>query len=281
MLPLQDENPTRRRAVVTTALIVVNVAVFALLQQGRPDVETVPVDIEASVGRPVEQVELPGELSFDLRYAAIPCEVTSGDPLSADEVVATFGEGDPTACGVDLGLGENPLFPQKRVWLSVAFSMFLHAGWFHLGGNMLFLWVFGNNIEDHLGHVRHLAFYGLGGVVAALAHVAVQPASTIPVVGASGAVAAVMGAYLVWFPDARVRTLFFFFLILFFEIRAKWLLLGWFVLQFFTGEGEGVAWVAHVGGFVFGVLVALLVRASPGARRLLWTPDYRDAGAGP
>ena len=275
MLPLKDENPTRRTPFVTVALILANVGVFVLLQQGQPETDTVPVDIRSDVGSPVDVVQLPGDLSFNLQHAAIPCEVVSGEPLSTDEAVATFSDGDAEACGADLGLGENELFPDKQVWLSVVFSMFLHAGWLHLGGNMLFLWIFGNNIEDHLGHLRYLLFYLLGGLASAGAHVAVQPDSTIPVVGASGAVAAVMGAYLVWFPNARVRTLIFFFLILFIEIRAKWLLAFWFVLQFFTGADSDVAWVAHVGGFVFGVVVGLAVRASRLGRDVMWTRDYR------
>jgi membrane associated rhomboid family serine protease len=136
---------------------------------------------------------------------------------------------------------------------------------------MLFLWIFGNNIEDRLGPVRFLAFYVVGGVVATLAHVLLNLDSTVPMVGASGAIAAVMGAYLVWFPDAPVRTALFFFLITVVRIRAKWVLGFWFVLQFFTSPNSGVAWAAHVGGFVFGVLVALLVRTNRLARRALWT----------
>jgi membrane associated rhomboid family serine protease len=127
---------------------------------------------------------------------------------------------------------------------------------------MLFLWVFGNNVEDRLGHVPYLLFYVASGIVATLAHVGVDPSSTIPVVGASGAIAGVMGAYLVWFPNVPILTAFFYILILLREIKAKWLLGFWFVLQFFTSPNDGVAWVAHVGGFVFGVLVGLLLRPS-------------------
>jgi membrane associated rhomboid family serine protease len=125
---------------------------------------------------------------------------------------------------------------------------------------MLFLWVFGNNIEDRLGKVGFAIFYLVGGLVATAAHVVVDPSSTVPVVGASGAIAAVMGAYLVWYPDAPVRTVVIFFLITIMDIRAKWLLGFWFVLQFFTNPNDGVAWMAHVGGFAFGVLVALALR---------------------
>jgi membrane associated rhomboid family serine protease len=111
-----------------------------------------------------------------------------------------------------------------------------------------------------MGKLGFIAFYLVGGLVAALAHIFVQPDSTVPVVGASGAIAAVMGAYLVLFPDAPIRTIIIFYLILFRDISAKWLLAFWFVSQFFINPNEGVAWVAHVGGFVFGALVALLFR---------------------
>jgi membrane associated rhomboid family serine protease len=144
---------------------------------------------------------------------------------------------------------------------------------------MLFLWIFGNNIEDRLGSVRYLGFYLLGGLAATVAHIVVQPFSTVPLIGASGAIAAVMGAYLVWFPDAPVRALLFFIFPTY--IRAKWFLGFWFVMQFFTNAGSGVAWVAHVGGFVFGVLVALLVRKKPKAAEHLFRQPYRPHGGGP
>ncbi|CAN5646174.1 rhomboid family intramembrane serine protease [soil metagenome] len=268
MFPIKDENPTSRRAVVTVLLILANVAVFVLLQQTQTGTEVVDTDDGP--------VALSAELSFNLETAAIPCEVVEGRPLSFEEVRATFEAGDDQAC--DEGGGSDaPLFAGKQVWLAVLVSMFLHGGWLHLGGNMLFLWVFGNNIEDHLGVLRYLGFYLLGGVVASAAHIAVQPASTVPVVGASGAIAAVMGAYLVWFPEAPVRTVIVFFFILFRDIPAKWLLGFWFVTQFFTGANSGVAWMAHVGGFVFGVAVGLLVRASRSARQALWRRRYADA----
>jgi membrane associated rhomboid family serine protease len=150
--------------------------------------------------------------------------------------------------------------PDKNVWLSAITSMFLHGSLLHIGGNMLFLWVFGNNVEDVFGKVGYALFYVAGGIAATLTHVALNLDSTVPVVGASGAIAAVMGAYLVLFPHAKVRTAIFFLLILVVNIRALWVLGFWFVMQFFTSPEEGVAWAAHVGGFVFGVLVALVVR---------------------
>ncbi len=138
--------------------------------------------------------------------------------------------------------------------------MFLHGSLLHIAGNMLFLWIFGNNIEDRMGIGGYIGFYLLAGLVASAAHILVQPDSTVPVVGASGAIAGVMGAYLVLFPNVKIRSLIIVFIILFRDISAKWLLGIWFVTQFFTSPNAGVAWVAHVGGFAFGALVALMLR---------------------
>jgi len=142
-------------------------------------------------------------------------------------------------------------------------SMFLHGGWMHLLGNMLFLWIYGDNIEDELGPVRFALFYGACGLAAAAAQVAAEPASRVPMVGASGAIAGVMGAYLLMFPRARVDILIIF--IFFFRIVPvpAWIVLGlWFALQLFGGLGTpagggGVAYWAHAGGFVAGVVLAL------------------------
>jgi membrane associated rhomboid family serine protease len=143
--------------------------------------------------------------------------------------------------------------------------MFLHGGWLHLGGNMLFLWVFGNNVEDRLGYVVYPLFYVLGGLAASGLQLAFDANSTIPSLGASGAIGAVLGAYIVLFPHARVTTLVIFFFITVVEIRAGVVLAIWFVLQLFSGVGQlgsdvngGVAYWAHVGGFAFGALVAWL-----------------------
>jgi len=257
--------------VVTITLILVNIGLFVLVQQRQPEVEPVPVDVRTDQGLDIEAINLPGETAFDLEHAAIPCEVVRGEPLTTDELLASLVRGDTEACNADLGIGDE-VFPEKRVWFSVVLSMFLHTGWLHLGGNMLFLWIFGNNIEDHLGRLRYLLFYLLGGFVATVAHVVAQPDSTVPVIGASGAIAAVMGAYLIWFPNARITSLFVLFPVV---VRAKWWLLAWFVLQFFTTEDSSVAWLAHVGGFVFGVVMALLVRLTDRGRSLAWTPAHR------
>jgi membrane associated rhomboid family serine protease len=255
VLPLRDENPTRRVPVVTIVLIIANVAVYFLVQ---PNAE----DASAST-------------RFSVERAAIPCELVQGRPLTVDEIQATYSGGDDTAC--EVGSAASPeVFPGKGVRLAVLTSMFLHGSLLHLGGNMLFLWIFGNNIEDRLGPVPYLLFYVASGIVATAAHIAVQPDSTVPVIGASGAIAGVMGAYLVWFPNAPILTLFIFFIILFRQISAKWLLAFWVAIQFLEpfNPNSGVAWVAHVGGFVFGVLVAFVLRAAGGSRAPGPLPTY-------
>ena len=256
MIPLKDENPTTRTPFVTVAIVLACAAVWFVVQQSQPERRRVEVLEQGA------EVDVPGDLAFNLEYAAIPCEVVTQEPLDLDELSATFERGDTEACEERQTSPE--LFPDKAIWMSVVVSMFLHGGLLHLGGNLLFLWIFGNNVEDRLGHVAYLGFYLVGGVVATIAHVAVNADSTVPVVGASGAIAAVMGAYLVWHPNARINTLVMMVFITFVRVRAKWLLGFWLLLQFFTSDNSGVAWVAHVGGFVFGVLFGLVV--GPGGR---------------
>jgi membrane associated rhomboid family serine protease len=259
VIPLKDENPTVRTPFVTVALVLACAAVWFLVQSAQPERRQVEVLEEGS------EVDVAGDLAFNLEYAAIPCEVVSQEPLDLDELTATFQRGDTESC--DDADGAPELFPDKSIWLSVVVSMFLHGGLLHLGGNLLYLWIFGNNVEDRLGHVAYLGFYLVGGVAATLAHVAVNADSTVPLVGASGAIAAVMGAYLVWHPNARINTLVMMVFITFVKVRAKWLLAFWFALQFFTGNDSGVAWVAHVGGFVFGVVAGLAIGPGRGRRR--------------
>lgn len=162
------------------------------------------------------------------------------------------------------------LVTQGAGWHGFLTSMFLHGGWMHLLGNMLFLWIFGDNMEDVLGHVRFLLFYLAGGVLAALLQVAVEPASPVPMVGASGAIAAVLGGYLLMFPRARVDVLLI--IVIFFRIFVipAWIVLGvWVAFQLFGGFSsaqDGVAYWAHLGGFAAGVVLALpawLARGGP------------------
>jgi membrane associated rhomboid family serine protease len=238
VLPLYDDNPTGRVPYLTILFIALNVVVFAFVQ---------PRGGEA-------------EVEFTYRYAVIPCELDQGSPLSQGE--AFTGE-----CG--LGREDEPgstiesveVAPGKNVWLAVIWSMFLHGSWLHLLGNVWFLWVFGNNIEERFGRAGFVAFYLASGIVATLAHVLVDTGSTIPLIGASGAVAGVMGAYIVLFPRARVLTWWPMFLILVVYIPAVIVLGLWFLMQFATDPNSGVAWQAHVGGFLFGAAVAWALRS--------------------
>ena len=250
MFPLWDENPTKRPAVVTIGLIIICVAAFFLVQ-------------------PQDTVQ--GDIEFTYEYAAVPCEVMQGRPLTVDETNETVSGVDQTACDDDVADSDSRYFPDKNVFLALVTSMFLHGSLMHLGGNMLFLWVFGNNVEDHVGRFKYILFYLAAGVVATIAHVLAQVDSTIPVIGASGAIAGVMGAYAVWFPKAQVRTIVVVMLV---RLPAIVPLVVWLGSQFFIGPDEGVAWMAHVGGFVFGAAVALLVRGAKGVRDMVWEDKY-------
>ena len=264
MLPLFDENPTDRTPFVTWILIVASIGLFLAANAGF-GVTPTNMTVDDEVRR------LPDDLQFSLEYAAIPCEIIEQRPLQVSEVADTyFLTGDPRSC--DPSADDGALFDDKLVRLATVSSIFLHAGAFHLGLNMLFLWVFGNNVEDRLGRSGFLAFYLVAGVVSTVAYVAFQPAGTVPIIGASGAVAGIMGAYLVWYPDAPIRTLLFLILV---DIRARWFLLAWFVIQFFTSTGPG-AWIAHVAGFIFGVIAGRIVRkVQPRLRQLRQRPSQR------
>jgi len=245
VFPLKDENPTELVPFVTVALIVINVAVWLLVQGAGT-----------------------GERFLDSLcvYGAIPGEITGA--IQRGELVPL---GADAWCRVG-GLGATSLLT----------SMFLHGGWMHLIGNMWFLWVFGNNIEDSMGHLRFVIFYLIAGLIAAGAHIVASSSSGLPMVGASGAISGVMGAYIVLYPRVRVYTLVV--VVVFIQVVTlpAVVLLGlWFGLQLLQGAlaaggvaGGGVAFWAHVGGFVAGVgLVRLfsrprLVRAKLDGRRL-------------
>jgi membrane associated rhomboid family serine protease len=246
VIPFKDYNPTSRRAWITLGIIALNVFVYFLVQpHGQGNLDPQQQGQEAIV-----------EETFTFAHAAIPCEVTHDRPLTVAEIEDTVNNGDANAC--EASLPASPVaFPQKNVFLAVLYSMFLHGSLLHIGGNMLFLWIFGNNIEDRMGWIGYPIFYLVAGLVAAATQFAVTPNSTIPIIGASGAIAGVMGAYLVLFPRARIFGLIF---IVPLRIQAAWFLGFWFVLQFFTSPSSGVAWVAHVGGFIFGALVAFPLR---------------------
>ena len=243
MIPLRDANPVRRRPIVTYGLISLCFLAFGL-----------ELWIQASEGER-------GLEGFFLTYGLVPGDLT-GD----------------AGTGV-AGLG--------RAIVALVAHLFLHGGWLHLGGNMLYLWIFGNNIEDRFGRLRFLGFYLIGGLVAALSQVWIEPGSTTPLIGASGAIAAVLGAYLVLYPGARVLSLVF--LVFFYQLLhvPAVIVLGlWFVLQLLSGVGSlgastdgGVAFFAHIGGFVAGLVIGLVVRAVGGRGGRAGQPSGR-AGVG-
>ncbi|HON07394.1 MAG TPA: rhomboid family intramembrane serine protease [Verrucomicrobiota bacterium] len=220
MFPLKDDIPARRLPIVTTLIIALNCVVFL---------------IELMAGRRVENIFL--------MYGLIPARYTIPDISN--------------------------LFNLQEQVLPFIFSMFIHGGWTHLIGNMWTLWVFGDNVEDKLGSFRFLIFYIIGGVAAAIMHILTNADSPIPTIGASGAVASVMGAYFRFFPGAKIMTMIPPFIFgPFFKIPAILFLGWWFVLQFFNGTlalaentkiAAGVAWWAHIGGFLFGIFLSTIV----------------------
>lgn len=188
---------------------------------------------------------------FVYRQASIPCEVFAGEPLSVDEIETGACRPSP----------EPPFFPEKSIPRSLVASLFMHGSLGHLFGNLWVLWVFGNNIEDRMGHLGFGVFYLMAGLGASLAHVFRTPDSTIPLVGASGAIAGVMGAYLVLFPTARVISVIPPLIFWPFRVPALIFLGVWFVGQFGLSDPR-IAWDAHVGGFVIGAVYALIRRRS-------------------
>jgi membrane associated rhomboid family serine protease len=243
VLPVHDDNPTRRPGYLTWLLIAINVVVFVMS----------PLAMHVVGSTPLKQ-ECQTRAYFD-HYAAIP-----------DELVHNRQE--PAAVEYQEGrcLRVAPAPFTKRPVVSVLTAMFMHGSWLHLLGNMLFLWVFGNNVEDRLGRLRYLLFYLFCGYAATYGFALVQPTSNAPLVGASGAIAGVLGGYFVLFPRARVLSLLTFFFFLPLRLPA-WLVLGsGFVLQYLSlrtnqaGSGSGVAYLAHVIGFVLGAAICWQLR---------------------
>ena len=254
MLPLRDSTRRQKVPYLTIALIGANVLSF-LFWQPTLKSETNP---EAA------------QQTFFWCHGQIPYEEAHQVPLGESGVAGQAQiEQDYGLTAGQAGQLQTYLdrqCPNKNVWLSVITAMFLHAGWLHLLGNMLFLWIFGDNVEEALGRIGYLAFYFVGGLAAGALQFVLAPNSTIPNVGASGAIAAVLGAYIVLYPRARILTVVFFFLITVIELPAMVVLGLWFVLQLFEGVSGlaahvngGVAYWAHVGGFGFGVIVAFLL----------------------
>jgi membrane associated rhomboid family serine protease len=251
MLPLRDSQRRQRIPLVTLGLIAANVVAFLFWQP------TLRHEQDAELAQQTFfwcQGQIPYELAHRVPLA-------ESGPSGRARIAQDYGV-TPTQAG-SLQTYLQRRCPDKSIWLSILSSMFLHGGWLHLLGNMLFLWIFGDNVEDALGKVGYLAFYLVGGVAAGALQFVIGPNSTIPNVGASGAIAAVLGAYIVLYPRARILTVVFFFLITVIELPAVVVLGLWFVLQLFQGfsglaanVNSGVAFFAHVGGFLFGAAIA-------------------------
>lgn len=252
MFPYKDENPTERAAVVTVGIIALNVLAFILVQGA---------GAEAQVARSV-------------------CDLG----LIPGEILGTARPG----IGVQLAPGLVCVVESAPKYWTVLTSMFMHGGWFHLIGNMLFLWVFGNNIEDAMGHGQFLVFYLICGAAAAAAQTFVSPQSLVPMVGASGAISGVLGAYLLLYPKVRVHTLIILPIYITTVAVPAWVMLGyWILIQVLSGLGSlrevekgGVAFFAHVGGFVAGFLLVRLFASDEVLRRRPTPPApyyrYRD-----
>jgi membrane associated rhomboid family serine protease len=259
MIPIRDTLPSRRFPVVTVALIVINLLAF--LFQGY--LQTQPPRLNDGIAWQNEGLAPPGFDADAYRTHRLSGADPNLYPISAGDYLITQYALIPA----ELLRGEDlpPTIPIP-LWLTILTSMFLHGGLMHLLGNMLYLWIFGDNVEDAMGPIRFLAFYLLCGVAAALAQIAIDPGSAVPLIGASGAIAGVLAAYFMLFPYARVLTLIpiFFFLRLI-PVPAVLLLGFWFLLQVISGAGSlgaggGVAWFAHIGGFVAGALLVFPLR---------------------
>jgi membrane associated rhomboid family serine protease len=240
VFPLKDNIPTDRLAVVTIAFIAINVIVYFLLQKGGifsgPD-DAIVVDW--------------GAIPYEFSHPGKECGIAA-QQIACEGMRGVSGEA-----------ARQPAF-----WVTAFSSMFMHGGILHLAGNMLFLWIFGNNVEDAMGPVKFVGFYLLGGLAAIAAQIAIEPNAAVPTIGASGAVAAVLGGYILLYPRARVVTVIF--IIFFFtivELPALLILGFWFLQQVAfgayglanpTGGGGGVAYFAHIGGFAFGLLAIKL-----------------------
>ncbi|MGZ4150150.1 MAG: rhomboid family intramembrane serine protease [Actinomycetota bacterium] len=271
MFPLKDNIPTDRFPVVTVALIAINVFVFLFLQQpsGFSSVNNETV---------VKYGAIPYELTHPGRHCGLGDQVTLSGKLieSGSGSVGCEGKVDTDfqpPVKITSVTGSQP-----SAWVTIFTAMFMHGGFLHIIGNMLFLWIFGNNVEDAMGPLKFIGFYLLAGIAALALQVVFNPDATAPTIGASGAIAGVLGGYILLYPRARVLTLIFLiFFVTFIEVPAVLVLGLWFLQQIYFGvadlsdpTGGGVAYFAHIGGFAFG-LIFIRVFAS----RVRKTPEPR------
>ena len=239
MFPLYDDNPIEHTPLVTYALVAINVLVFLWASQLPDSQQQVLAYRHGFVPARIIQLSQPHPIYV---------------PVNTSVQIPFWGE---QAVQRPLELAPVP----RQIWLSLLTCMFLHGSWMHLLGNMWFLWIFGDNVEDRLGSLLYLILYLLGGVIASISHWVVDPDSILPVIGASGAIAAVLGAYAITWPWARVRTLVFLLIfVTIIDVPALVVLGVWFLVQLLAGHealyhagSGGVAWWAHVGGFLAGV----------------------------
>jgi membrane associated rhomboid family serine protease len=278
LFPLKDNVPTSRFPVLTVVLIAVNVLVFCWQLSFSGSEESDEVRQGGVTGlseRDQNSIEY-GAIPYRILNPGRECAVGVPGQSGAEIVCEETEEYERAEAS---GTGFVPL-DEAPWWATVLLSMFMHGGLLHIAFNMLFLWVFGNNVEDSMGRPRFLAFYLLAGVAALYAQALIDPSSTVPTIGASGAVAGVLGAYILLLPHARVLTLIFIiFFVTLVEIPAYVMLGIWFVLQFLPAVGQvatpvdggGVAYFAHVGGFIFGLAMV----------RLFAKHRYEFGGGGP
>jgi rhomboid family protein len=257
LIPLKDDIPTRRFPILTVAIIVACTLVYFGFEHGGLGLGAKGNERVIDYGAIPYEVTHPGKECFQPRQPL--ADATTGQPV---EILC---EGKDVPDKVPARAKRDPSSP--ATWITILTSMFMHGSLLHLGGNMLFLWIFGNNIEDSMGRPRFVAFYLLGGLAALAGQTLIDPSSTAPTVGASGAIAAVLGGYALLYPRARVITVVF--IIIFFtilELPALIVLGLWFLMQVFYGTaqvaqpvgGGGVAYFAHIGGFIFGLALIKL-----------------------
>jgi rhomboid family protein len=276
VIPLKDNIPTVRFPVVTVLLIAANIAVFAwqLTQSTTPGSSRSP-HVQSLSERDEATIEY-GAIPYRLTHPGKDCALGAASQASNVDVVCQgTSEYDRARQAGAEGLAPFQPLDAPAWWVTLFTSMFMHGGLLHIGFNMLFLWIFGNNVEDSMGRPRFLLFYLLAGVVAGYAQSLLDVDSTVPQIGASGAVAGVLGGYLLLHPQARVLTVVIvIFFVTLIEVPALAFLVLWFALQFLgqfgapeVGGGGGVAYFAHVGGFVFGLAAIRLFtsgRPAPG-----------------
>ena len=227
VIPISDINPARNTPVISRVFMISTVLVFILIQ-------------------PKNQIEL---INFFYQYSAIPCELVNFAPLSESQFYNN-------SCFYDQF---KVIFPSKNLYLSVIFANFLHANFLHILGNLWSFWIFGNNVEDKLGKVKYLFFLLFIGVISIVSHTFLNQESLVPIVGASGIVSGLMGAYVYMFPNARLLVLVPFGFLFPTTIKAKFFMIFWFISQIFIALGDqNISWEAHVGGFIFGYLLLRL-----------------------